>query len=72
MPTTTQKDNSIDIRDIVIDTLRVGSANTIVRIFHKPSGIYVESGEKHSIHQNRLEAMQKLKEMLEQRANSIE
>jgi hypothetical protein len=66
MPTTIQEeDNPIDIKDIVIDVMREGENNPTVRIYHKPSKICVNSSGKRSIHKNRLDAMQKLKDLLE-------
>jgi protein subunit release factor A len=68
MSTTTQEEkNPIDVKDIVIDVMRDGDDNPIVRIYHKPTGIYVQSSEKRSIHKNRLVAMQKLKDLLDKK-----
>jgi Ni,Fe-hydrogenase maturation factor len=66
MPTTIQEENNqIDAKDIIVDYVRIGSDNPIVRIYHKPSNICVQSSEKRSMHRNRLDAMQKLKDLLE-------
>jgi protein subunit release factor A len=68
MSTTTQEEkNPIDVKDIVIDVMRDDDDNPIVRIYHKPTGIYVQSNEKRSIHKNRLVAMQKLKDLLDKK-----
>ena len=54
------------INDITIETFSVDDAKWKVRIFYKPTNVFVESGKFRSIHRCRVDAEKRLQVLLKE------